>query len=217
MKLPVITIDGPAGAGKSTVAREVAKILGFTYLDTGAMYRALTLLALNRQVATDDENALYQLALETSIELKENKVYLNGEDVTKEIRSPEVSAQVSYVAKQPLIRTIMTKWQRDLVKDGGIVLDGRDMGSVVCPDAEVKIFLTASVEERVKRRLLELNQKGIKMEYDKLKQNIIERDKIDTEREVAPLKVPKGAHILDSTGLSIDEVVQEIVSKCRKE
>ncbi len=217
MKLPVITIDGPAGAGKSTVAKEVAKILGLTYLDTGAMYRALTLLALNSNVATDDENALYQLALETSIELKENNVYLNGEDITKEIRSPEVSAQVSYVAKQPLIREIMTKWQRELGKEGGIVLDGRDMGSVVYPEADLKIFLTASVEERVKRRLLELNQKGIKIEYDKLKQNIIERDKIDTEREVAPLKVPEGAHIIDSTGLSIDEVVQEIVSKCRKE
>lgn len=217
MKLPVITIDGPAGAGKSTVAREVAKVLGLTYLDTGAMYRALTLLALNNKVATDDENTLYQLALKTSIELKEDKVYLNGEDVTKEIRSPVVSAQVSYVAKQPLIRKIMTKWQRELAKDGGIVLDGRDIGSVVCPEAEVKIFLTASVEERIKRRLLELNQKGIKMEYDELKQNIIQRDKIDTERELAPLKVPEGAHILDSTGLSIDEVVQEIVSKCRKE
>lgn len=217
MTLPVITIDGPAGAGKSTVAKEVAKALGLTYLDTGAMYRALTLSALKNNIDCDDELALYGLAQKTDIKLKDDQVFLNQEDVSLLIKEPAVSEKVSYVAKKPLVRQIMTTWQRDIAKEGGVVLDGRDMGSVVFPDADLKIYLTASIEERTKRRLLDLENKGIKIDFEELKQKIIERDKIDSEREVAPLVVPEGAHILDTTGLSIEEVVQEIVKKCRIE
>lgn len=219
MTLPVITIDGPAGAGKSTVAKAVAKALGFTYLDTGAMYRAFTLLALKKGIDLNDDGSLRELINQEdiSIELEDGKVSLNGEDVSSDIRSAIVTNNVSIVAKAPSVREIMTKWQREIASKGGVVLDGRDMGSVVFPEALVKIFLTASVEERCKRRLLELKEKGVNIEYEELLQKIVERDKIDSERDIAPLKVPEGAYILDSTGLSIDEVVQEIVSKCRRD
>lgn len=219
MTLPVITIDGPAGAGKSTVAKAVAKALGFTYLDTGAMYRAFTLLALKKGIDLNDDGSLRELINQEdiSIELEDGKVSLNGEDVSSDIRSAIVTNNVSIVAKAPSVREIMTKWQREIASKGGVVLDGRDMGSVVFPEALVKIFLTASVEERCKRRLLELKEKGVNIEYEELLQKIVERDKIDSERDIAPLKVPEGAYILDSTGLSIEEVVQEIVSKCRRD
>lgn len=219
MTLPVITIDGPAGAGKSTVAKAVAKALGFTYLDTGAMYRAFTLLALKKGIDLNDDGSLRELINQEdiSIELEDGKVSLNGEDVSSDIRSAIVTNNVSIVAKAPSVREIMTKWQREIASKGGVVLDGRDIGSVVFPEALVKIFLTASVEERCKRRLLELKEKGVNIEYEELLQKIVERDKIDSERDIAPLKVPEGAYILDSTGLSIDEVVQEIVSKCRRD
>lgn len=215
MALPVITIDGPAGAGKSTVAKRVATSLGLTYLDTGAMYRAVTLLAQRTGVDVNDDLSLKRLAEDISLKLTGGKVFLNGEDVSEDIRKPEVSDKVSFVARQRSVREIMTKLQREMASNGGVVLDGRDMGSVVFPSADCKIFLTASVEERARRRHAELEQKGIIVSFDEVKHNIIARDKIDSEREVAPLRVPEGAYILDTTGLTIDEVVQEIVRKCR--
>ena len=218
--LPVITIDGPAGSGKSTVAKLVANVLQLTYLDTGAMYRALTLAAFNEGIYLTDNNnniesQLSSLAEKTKIDLVESQVFLNNQDVSQAIREPKISDHVSIVARQPLVRKVMTKWQREKARLGGFVLDGRDTGSVVFPDADFKFFLTASIEERARRRYLELQEKGIEVDYAEIKQKIASRDKIDSEREVAPLIIPEGAYVLDTTNLSIDEAVQEIVKRCR--
>jgi cytidylate kinase len=210
-----IAIDGPAAAGKSTVAKIIAKRLSYIYIDTGAMYRALTYLALQQGIALDDEQSLISLLKNTYIELKPSEqgqlVFVNGEDVTNIIRSEEVTNAVSLVAKHPLVRKEMVTRQRALAKNGGVVMDGRDIGTHVLPDAEVKIFLKASVEERAKRRHAENIARGFPSDLETLKKEIARRDQIDSEREVAPLKKAEDAIEIDTTSLSIEEVVDRIM------
>ena len=211
-----IAIDGPAGAGKSTVAKRVAEQLGFVYIDTGAMYRALTFKALQLKMDLHDEASLTNLLAHNSIELKvdnqQQKVYINKEDITEEIRNPEVSQHVSTVAAHEKVRKAMVEVQKKLADDGNIVMDGRDIGTHVLPDAQVKIFLTASIEERANRRFAELKLKGYLDNLEQIKNEIALRDKKDEEREFSPLRKADDAILLDTTKLSIDEVVEQIIA-----
>ncbi len=211
-----IAIDGPAAAGKSTAAKIVADRLGYVYVDTGAMYRALTLKVLRQQADVHDEKQIISILQNTDITLmpgeKGQRVFLDGRDVTKEIRTAEVTNMVSIVSKHKLVRQEMVKRQQELAADGGVVMDGRDIGTHVLPDAEVKIFLQASVEERAKRRHLENLQKGYPSDLDMIKKDIAARDKLDSEREVAPLRKAEDAVVIDTTSKSIEQVVNEILS-----
>lgn len=210
-----IAIDGPAAAGKSTVAKIVAEKFSYIYIDTGAMYRAITYKAQLADINLDDEEALFQLLQNTQIELfpgpNGQLVFLDGKDVTNEIRSSEVTNCVSIVAKHKLIREEMVHRQQQFAVHGGVVMDGRDIGTFVLPKAEVKVFLLASVEERAKRRHLENIQKGYPSDLEKLKEEIATRDKIDSEREVAPLRKAMDAIEIDTTSLTIYDVVDKIV------
>ncbi|MCT8138874.1 (d)CMP kinase [Anaerobacillus sp. CMMVII] len=207
-----IAIDGPAGAGKSTVAKLVAEKLQFIYIDTGAMYRALTYKAIENGVDLQNEQLLANLLENTKIELTSTaKVYLDGEDVSEQIRSLEVTNSVSFVASHSLIRFEMLERQRIMAAYGGTVMDGRDIGTAVLPNAEVKVFLSATVEERARRRYEENIAKGFDTDFEQLKQEIALRDKRDSERETAPLKKAVDAIEIDSTNLSIPEVVSSIL------
>lgn len=210
-----IAIDGPAAAGKSTVAKRLADNLSFVYIDTGAMYRALTLHCLRHKVTLTDEEAVLNLLKDTSIQLQQNdrtqSVLLNGEDVTEEIRSNEVSRNVSYVAQLGSVREAMVEQQRQLAENVNVIMDGRDIGTNVIPDAEVKIYLLASVEERAKRRYEENVKNNIPSELEQLKQEIAARDQRDMEREHAPLKRATDAIAIDTTSLTIDDVVTKIM------
>lgn len=216
MKKINIAIDGPASSGKSTVAKIIAKKLGFIYTDTGAMYRSVTYLALKHQVSLDDEQALVSLILRFPITFKQGSeqqlVFVDGQDVTKEIRMPEVTKNVSKVAAYKLVREQLVKQQQDIAKDGGVVMDGRDIGTVVLPDAQVKVFLVASVEERARRRHKENLEKGIPSDFEELKVAIEKRDYYDSHRENSPLVQAVDAVSIDTTGMSIDEVVQAIIN-----
>ncbi|WP_145523949.1 (d)CMP kinase [Virgibacillus sp. SK37] len=211
-----VAIDGPAAAGKSTVAKIVAERLSYIYIDTGAMYRALTLKALKQQLDLKNESKIEELLLHTIIELnqKENRqiVLLDGEDVTEEIRNQEVTNYVSYIAKIPTVREQMVLRQQKLAENRGVVMDGRDIGTHVLPDAEVKIFLIASVEERAMRRYEENKRRGIFTDLEELKEDIKKRDEMDMNREVSPLIKADDAVEVDTTSLTIDEVVQEILN-----
>ncbi|MEL3974208.1 (d)CMP kinase [Rossellomorea oryzaecorticis] len=211
-----IAIDGPAAAGKSTVAKIVAGKLSYLYIDTGAMYRSLTYKALKSDVDLHDQTELTKLLETTKIELepsdKGQLVYLDGEDVTDEIRQSKVTNSVSHVAVHSQVREEMVKRQQKLASEGGVVMDGRDIGTHVIPDAEVKVFLLASVEERAQRRHDENTAKGFPSDLEKLKEEIALRDKIDSEREVAPLKKADDAFEIDTTSLNISEVVDRIMS-----
>ncbi|MDE3839421.1 (d)CMP kinase [Bacillus methanolicus] len=211
-----IAIDGPAAAGKSTVAKIVAERLSYLYIDTGAMYRALTYKAIQKKVDLQNEAELMDLLLDTTIELVQGKegqlVFLDGENVADEIRTSEVTNSVSIVAKHKLVREEMVKRQQELASGGGVVMDGRDIGTHVLPHAEVKIFLLASVEERAQRRHQENLQKGFSSNLEKLKEEIAKRDKIDSEREVAPLRKADDAFEIDTTSLSIEQVVDKIMA-----
>jgi cytidylate kinase len=210
-----IAIDGPAAAGKSTVAKMIAKRLSYIYIDTGAMYRALTYRALQQGIDLGDEQALISLLKDTYIELRPSHegqlVLVNGEDVTNVIRSKEVTNAVSLVAKHRLVREEMVARQRALAQNGGVVMDGRDIGTHVLPNAEVKVFLKASVEERARRRHKENIARGFPSDLETLKKEIARRDQLDSEREVAPLKKAEDAIEIDTTSLSIEEVVERIM------
>ncbi|HOT28002.1 MAG TPA: (d)CMP kinase [Candidatus Ozemobacteraceae bacterium] len=214
----VIAIDGPAGAGKSTVAKRVAEKLGWSYLDTGAMYRAITFKALSNKIDFADQQRLYTCARSSSIRFVERKgsalpaVFLDNHDVTEAIRDPEVSRNVSHVAKDAKVRECMTKMQREIGSRGHWVVDGRDIGTVVFPEAATKIFLTASIRERARRRLEELQAKGFAGSLESLMEEIAKRDEIDSNREVAPLKQADGAVLVDTTDLTIEQVVDRIIS-----
>ncbi len=211
-----IAIDGPAAAGKSTVAKIIAEKLSYIYIDTGAMYRAITYKALLSNCKLTDESALNELLAKTKIDLlpgeKGQLVFLDGQEVTNEIRSAEVTNQVSIVAKHRLIREEMVKRQQQFATNGGVVMDGRDIGTHVLPHAEVKVFLLASVQERAERRYQENLEKGFPADLEMLKQEIAARDKLDSEREIAPLKKAEDAVEIDTTSLSIERVVEKILA-----
>lgn len=211
-----IAVDGPAGAGKSTIARLLAKHLGLRYLDTGAMYRAITLEALRREVDTGDEKALMKVA--TSVDLnivfqgdKGNLIYLNGEDVTNSIREPEVTAHVSAVSSHKKLRDFIVALQEQIAKQGSVVMDGRDIGTVVMPDADWKFFLQATVEERARRRQSELERRGVSLDAGELREQIRRRDHLDSTRENSPLRKADDAIEVDTTSLSVAEVVQKLL------
>jgi CMP/dCMP kinase len=211
-----IAIDGPAAAGKSTVAKIVAEKLSYIYIDTGAMYRSLTYKAIVNHVNLEDEISLLDTLLSTTIDLQPSEkgqlVYLDNKDVTDEIRSAEVTNSVSYVAKHEQVRKEMVRRQQAFAVGGGVVMDGRDIGTHVLPNAEVKVFLLASVEERAVRRHNENMQKGYPSDLEQLKEEISRRDKIDSEREVAPLKKAADAIEIDTTSLTIPDVVEKIMA-----
>lgn len=205
-----VAIDGPAGSGKSTISKQVCNILGFVHIDTGAMYRAVTLEALNRGVDLEDPNS-YDFLDEITISYENDKILLNGKSVGREIRSTRVAENVSTVAKMAVVRHKMVELQQKAALKGKIIMDGRDIGYVVLPNANVKFFLTASVEERAKRRFLENQLAGKKETYEEILENIVSRDFKDSNRDLNPLRQASDAILLDTTSMSIDEVVMEIV------
>lgn len=212
----VIAIDGPAGAGKSTTAKELALRLGYKYIDTGAMYRAVTLLALEDGISMEAEKELTELAVRAEINFaplqkEQNIVFLNGRDVTEEIRSTPINENVSLVAKIPGVREALVEKQRWMARSGGVIMDGRDIGTVVLPEADLKIFLNASLETRAQRRLDEMQEKGEDAEFTKVRENLSTRDKIDSGREVAPLKKATEAIEIDTTGMMVEEVIDKIL------
>ncbi len=217
-----ITIDGPAGAGKSTIAKKLAQDLDYFYIDTGAMYRSVTCAAILYQVASDDEKILGKLAAKINPKFikKDLNYYINDLHLTPFIRSIPVNENVSEVSVHKSVRDILVDLQRSLSFDNpykGTVMEGRDTGSVVLPDADLKIYLTASVEERIKRRVEQYEQQGFEVDYDTIKQDLEKRDKIDSTRAIAPLIKAKDAIELDSTNLSIDEVVLKIKEMIARE
>ena len=217
-EVPVLTIDGPSGSGKGTIAQMIARELGWHYLDSGAIYRVLAQAAIKHQLDLADEAALTSLAEQLDVRFAfdnaELKVMLEGDDVSLRIRSEEAGNAASKVAAIPSVRSALLQRQRDFRKMPGLVTDGRDMGTVVFPDAPFKVFLTASAEERAQRRYKQLKQKGIESNLSDLIAEISERDRRDSEREVAPLRPAKGALILDSTELGINAVFEQVRAYC---
>jgi len=214
----VVAIDGPAGSGKSTVAKRVAERLGILYVDSGALYRAVTWFCLKRAIDFSGSNGAVAAALqELDIELKASvdgvHVFINGEDVTAEIRSTEVTALVSTVSEKACVREIVNRYLHELAKDKDVILDGRDIGTVVFPDAELKIFLNASLEERARRRFSELKSQKKDIDFNEIRSDISRRDKHDSERALAPLRPAADAVLLDTTNLTIDEGVAFVVDK----
>ncbi|MBQ2449830.1 MAG: (d)CMP kinase, partial [Peptococcaceae bacterium] len=211
---------GPAGAGKSSVAKVLARRLGCIYLDTGAMYRAVTWLALQKQVAFDDMEGIKDLLQTIELEFKDvdgmQHLYCNGTDVTEAIRTPEISANVSAVSMIPQVREAMTAQQQKIAAGSDVLMDGRDIGTTVLPNARYKFFLTASLEERARRRALELEQKGIAVDMEQLIADIALRDKKDSEREVSPLKQAEDAVLIDTSSLTFDEVVENLFMRIKK-
>ena len=219
----VIAIDGFSSTGKSSISKVVADTLGLIHIDTGAMYRAITLFGLRNfknEKQEIDLSKLLQNLNEISLEFRENsgklEIYLNGENVSKEIRTTEVSDNVSFIAKQPEVRERLVVLQRDIAEKQGVIMDGRDIGTVVLPNADYKFFLTASVDERARRRFLELQSLGIETTIEEVKQNLIERDRIDSEREISPLKQAEDAILIDNTNLNKEETIELILSYIKK-
>lgn len=208
----VIAVDGPAGAGKSTISKMVANRLNIEYIDTGAMYRAVTLKVIRNGVAIDDEKSLKDMLEKTNIDFVNGKVYLDGEDVSKDIRSIEVSSRVSEVSAVPFVRKKLVELQRKMASEKSVIMDGRDIGTNVLRDANIKIFLTASVDQRAKRRYKELIEKGMKVTFDDVYNDIRERDRIDSSRQTNPLKQAEDAVLIDTTSKTIDDIVNEILA-----
>lgn len=209
-----IAIDGPAGSGKSTTAREVAKRLNYIYIDSGAMYRALTLKALNLGIPTTELQKIATVASSISIQFKPSQsgtsILMDGKDISDAIRTPEVNSQINPVAANPEVRKIMVRKQQDLGKDGGIVMDGRDIGTVVFPDAELKVYMEAGAEERAKRRLLEFESKNITISFEEVLREIQTRDNADLSRAHGPLRIASNAVIIDTTDLTIQDQIEKV-------
>lgn len=210
-----IAVDGPAGSGKSTICDIVAERLNIIHIDTGSMYRAITYLALEKKIDLNDEKS-YGFVKDTSIVYEENKIFANGIDVTEQIRSLEVTKNVSKVSSFPSVRKHLVKLQRKASKGKNVIMDGRDIGSVVLPNADLKIFLTANIEERAKRRMLELHAKGQDVDLLMMIEDIKIRDHKDSTRKASPLIIPKDAIIVDSTNYSIEETVEVIIKEILK-
>jgi len=212
MKKFSIAIDGPAGAGKSTIAKIIAQRLNIEYIDTGAMYRAITLKIIRNGTDINNIDEIIELLEKTDINFINGRVYLDGEDVSEEIRLPEIGKLVSQVAAIKEVREKLVAIQRDIAKNKSVIMDGRDIGTNVLKDAEIKIFLVASVEERAKRRYKELIEKGIEVSYDDIVKEIEKRDYIDSTREVNPLRKADEAIVVSNTNKTLEEVVEEILN-----
>jgi len=209
--LKVIAIDGPAGSGKSTVARIVADRMNMIYLDTGAMYRAVTYYLIRIGFFESKSSDICSILNSLKLEFNDSKILLNGKDISEEIRSPRIDAEVSDIAKRKEVRAFLTEMQRKIAKRGNVVIEGRDIGTVVIPEAPLKVFLTASVKERARRRYLQLRSKGIETDIKKIEKEIRKRDEIDSTRKLAPLVKPRNAVEIDTTNLSVEEVVNMII------
>jgi cytidylate kinase len=215
----VIAIDGPAASGKSTTARLVAERLGYLHIDTGAMYRAVTLRVLEEKIALDDVDAIRSLAEKITIRLErhgsDTRVTVDGRDVTREIRSSRVTENVSRISSYQQVRSVMVRQQRRMAQSGGVVLEGRDIGTVVLPDSELKVFMIADVNERARRRKKELELTGVGVDEQSLREEIEERDRKDSTRDVSPLKKAPDAVIVDTSTLTIEQQVELIVEKAK--
>lgn len=223
MKKPVIAIDGYSSTGKSSISKIIADKLGLIHMDTGALYRGVTWFALQHCLNEEgniDLNSLFSSLDQIHLEFKNNEgtlvLYLNDENISKEIRTNEVSDNVSLVAKQKEVRDYLLQSQRSIAEKGGVIMDGRDIATVVLPNADYKFFLTASIDERTNRRFLELKSLGIEADKEQVKQNLIERDKIDSEREIAPLKQADDATVIDNSELTKEETIELILSYIKK-
>ena len=212
----VITIDGPAGAGKSSIAKRAAKELGIQYLDTGAIYRAIGLILNAAEVKPDNEEILREALGKIRVELKNGKVFVNDFDVSGEIRTPQADEMASLYSALPAVRQALLGLQQEQPKHGSIIAEGRDVGSVVFPDALVKFYMTASPEARAKRRYSERVSKGKSADYDEILAAIIQRDKNDSTRETAPLTIPEGAIFLDTSDMTEDEVLDFVLGRVRE-
>ncbi len=208
--IDVVTVDGPAGAGKSVTTRALAQRLGIDYLNTGAMYRAVALRALREKINLQDEEALARLASACRIESLSGRTFLDGEDVTDAVRAPEVSQSVRYPANAPSVRAILVEQQRRIGLERPVATEGRDQGTVVFPDARCKFYLTAAPEERARRRMGELAQRGDAASFDDVLAQIVDRDRSDSEREVGPLRQPEDATVVASDGKTVEQVVDEM-------
>ena len=222
-KKPVIAIDGFSSTGKSSISKIIAKKLGLIHMDTGALYRGITFYAIQNCLNPDktiDISKLISSLAEMKLEFQnidgELQLFLNGKNIDKEIRFPQVSDYVSQVAKEADVRNFLLKTQRDIASKGGIIMDGRDIGTVVLPDADYKFFMTASQDERARRRFLELQAAGEKTDIETVKQNLISRDKIDSERELSPLKQADDAVLIDNTNINKEETIALILSYIKK-
>lgn len=210
-----IAVDGPSGAGKSTLSRRCAGAFGFIYVDTGAIYRSIALAAYRKDIDRENEEELVSMLPEIEVKMAydrngEQKMYLNGEDVSKAIRLPEISACASQVSAHAGVREYLLEMQRKLARENNVIMDGRDIGTVVLPEADLKIFLTASAEARAKRRLLELEQKGIETDFETVLSDIIKRDKKDSERAAAPLKAAEDSVLVDTSELDFEQSFRKL-------
>ena len=209
-----IAMDGPSGAGKSTVARALAKRLGYIYIDTGAMYRSVALRLKEKSISPEDELALSRLASSLHITLipegEEIHVFCDGQDVTEAIRTPEISRLASHISKQKGVREALVRMQREMGREGGVILEGRDIGTVVFPDGEVKFYLDAESDERARRRYDEMVEKGVKVDFKETQEELVQRDHNDMHRDNSPLKKANDAIYIDSTHRSVEEIVEEM-------